>query len=79
MSCNRRILYSALVVIIGEKNDWKTKDEMGGWCRSRQRNNRRYWRTKLMTTINGKASEEGQGPAGAAEAIIIITIIMMCY
>ena len=32
-----------------------------------------------MTTINGKASEEGQGPAGAAEAIIIITIIMMCY
>jgi len=34
--------------------------------------------TKLMTRINGKASEEGQGPAGAAEAIIII-IIIMCY
>jgi len=41
MACNGRILYSALVVITGEKNDWKTKDGMGGWCRSRQRNNRR--------------------------------------
>jgi hypothetical protein len=27
----RENLYSALVVITGEKNDWKTNDEMGGW------------------------------------------------
>jgi hypothetical protein len=23
----------------GEKSDWKTNDEMGGWCGSRQRKN----------------------------------------
>jgi hypothetical protein len=35
-----------------------------------------------MTRINGKASEEGQGPVGPVEAIIIIIIIIiiiMCY
>ena len=68
-----------------EKNDWKTKDEMGNGVDHDSETIEDTGGTKLMTRINGKASEEGQGPAGAAEAIIIIiiiiiiTIIMMCY
>ena len=40
MARNGTILYTALVVILREKNDWKTRDEMGGWFGSRRRNNR---------------------------------------
>ena len=63
---------------IREDRDWKTKDEMGGWCGSRQWKNRRKeleetgWQEGWME----KASEEGRGPLGAVDPVIIMMIVI---